>query len=109
MLWVYSLEEIMVEKLCALLGRTEPRDLFDIHYLPTQSELDLAAVSFGLEEKMHSKGLIVADLKEVLERKQGTLSRLWEPRLQGQLLDDLSHLDAVIRETNRLLRQKGIV
>lgn len=109
MLWVYSLEEIMAEKLCALLGRTEPRDLFDIHYLLTQSELDLASVSFRLEEKMLSKGLKTADLKVVLERKQGSLSRLWEPRLQGQLLDDLPHFDAVIRETNRLLRQKGIV
>ena len=109
MLLVYSLEEIMAEKLCALLGRTEPRDLFDIHYLLTQRELDLASLSFRLEEKMLSKELAMADLKEVLERKQGTLSRLWEPRLRGQLLDDLPHLDAVIRETNRLLRQKGIV
>ncbi len=30
---VYSLEEILTEKLCALAGRTEPRDLFDTHFL----------------------------------------------------------------------------
>ena len=27
----YALEEISTEKLCALMGRTEPRDLYDIH------------------------------------------------------------------------------
>jgi hypothetical protein len=58
---------------------------------------------------MISKKLAVAELKEVLVRKQGSLSRLWEPRLRGQLLDDLPHVEAVIRETNRLLRQEGII
>ena len=109
LLLVYSLEEIMAEKLCALLGRTEPRDLFDIYYLLTQRELDLAAVSFKLEEKMLSKDLAVVDLKEVLERKQGSLSRYWEARLQGQLLHELPRLETVIRETNQLLRKEGII
>ena len=93
----------------SVLGRTEPRDLFDIHYLLTQRELDLASVSFRLEEKVISKDLEVAELKEVLERKQESLGRLWEPRLQGQLLDELPHLEVVIREANRLLRQEGII
>ena len=93
----------------SVLGRTEPRDLFDIPYLLTQRELDLASVSFRLEEKVISKDLEVAELKEVLERKQESLGRLWEPRLQGQLLDELPHLEVVIREANRLLRQEGII
>ena len=32
-LQAYSMEEILAEKLCALIGRTEPRDLYDIHYI----------------------------------------------------------------------------
>ncbi len=108
-LHVYSLEEVLAEKLCALLGRTEPRDLFDIHYLLTQGLVDIEAVSFQLEEKMHSKGLRITDLEHVLERKQKTLSRLWGPRLRGQLPDELPHIDAVIRETKRLLREGGVV
>ena len=47
-------------------------------------------------------------LGDVLERKQNTLRRLWEPRLRGQM-PDLPHLDTVIRETNRWLRQSGLV
>jgi hypothetical protein len=39
-----------------------------------------------------------------LARKQSTLGCLWEPRLCGQMAD-LPPLDAVIRETERWLRE----
>jgi predicted nucleotidyltransferase component of viral defense system len=106
-LLVYSPEEILAEKLCALLGRTEPRDLFDVHYMLTNHLADLDAISFRLSEKMAHKGLDVAALEDVLHRKQDTFGRLWEPRLRGQM-PELPHLDAVIRETNRWLRQSGL-
>jgi len=105
---VYSPEEILAEKLCALLARTEPRDLYDVHYLLTHRLADAEAVSFQLSEKMAHKGLNPAALADVLARKQDTLRRLWEPRLRGQM-PDLPHLDAVIRETNQWLRQSGWV
>lgn len=107
-LLVYSPEEILVEKLCALLGRTEPRDLFDVHYMLAHQLVDLQAVSFRLSEKIAFKGLDLTGLVDVLLRKQDTLGRLWEPRLRGQM-PDLPHLDTVIRETNRWLRQSGLV
>jgi len=107
-LLVYSTEEILAEKLCALLGRTEPRDLFDVHYMLTHQLVDLEAVSFRLGEKMAHKGLSPVALEDVLLRKRDTFDRLWEPRLHGQM-PDLPHLDTVIRETNRWLRQSGLV
>jgi predicted nucleotidyltransferase component of viral defense system len=107
MLRVYSLEEILVEKLCALVGRTEPRDLYDIHYLLTEQLVDAEAVSFRLSEKMAHKGLEQTALSDVLARRQDTLRRLWQPRLGGQM-PDLPHLDAAIRETQQWLRQSGL-
>jgi len=104
---VYSPEEILTEKLCALLGRTEPRDLYDIHYMLAHRLADAEAVSFRLGEKMAHKGLDPAVLGNLLARKQTTFQRLWEPRLRGQM-PDLPHFDAVIRETNRWLRQSGL-
>jgi predicted nucleotidyltransferase component of viral defense system len=104
---VYSVEEILAEKLCALLGRTEPRDLYDVHYLLAHGLADAEAVSFRLGEKMAHKGLDPATLADTLARKRATFQRLWEPRLRGQM-PDLPHLDAVIRETNRWLRQSGL-
>jgi predicted nucleotidyltransferase component of viral defense system len=105
---VYSPEEILVEKLCALLGRTEPRDLYDVHYILANHVADVEAVSFRLAEKMVYKGVGLAALEDTLTRKQNTFKRLWEPRLRGQI-PDLPHLDTVIRETNRWLRQSGLV
>ena len=107
-LHVYSPEEILAEKLCALLGRTEPRDLYDIHYMLDHRLADAEVLSFRLGEKMAHKGVDPAALDDVLARKQDTFRRLWEPRLRGQM-PDLPHLDTVIRETNRWLRQGGLV
>ena len=103
-LYCYSPEEILAEKLCALLGRTEPRDLYDIHYLLTHQLVDIESVSIQLDGKMEHKGLNPAHLDNVLTRKSGTLGRLWEPRLQGQM-PELPHIEAVIRETDRWLRR----
>jgi predicted nucleotidyltransferase component of viral defense system len=107
-LTAYSPEEILAEKLCALLGRTEPRDLYDVHHMLSYRLADAEAVSFRLAEKMAHKGLNPTVLADALTRKQNTFARLWEPRLLGQM-PDLPHLDAVIRETNRWLRQSGLV
>jgi predicted nucleotidyltransferase component of viral defense system len=104
----YSLEEILAEKLCALLARTEPRDLYDVHYLLANRLADAQAVSYRLGEKMTHNRLKQAGLGDVLARKQAIFERLWEPRLRGQM-PSLPHLDTVIRETNRWLRQGGLV
>lgn len=105
---VYSPEEILAEKLCALLGRTEPRDLYDVHFILAHDLADAQAVAQRLDEKMAHNKVSRADLASVLTRKQEVLRRLWAPRLQGQI-PDLPHLDSVIRETNRWLRQAGLV
>jgi predicted nucleotidyltransferase component of viral defense system len=107
-LLVYSAEEILAEKLCALLGRTEPRDLYDVHYILEHDLADARAVSYRIDEKMARKKVDRSELGDVLARKQSTLHGLWAPRLQGQT-PDLPQLDTVIRETNRWLRQTGLV
>jgi predicted nucleotidyltransferase component of viral defense system len=107
-LHVYAPEEILAEKLCALLGRTEPRDLYDVHYILEHSLADARAVGQRVDEKMAHNNVARSELENVLARKQETFRKLWEPRLQGQM-PDLPHLDAVIRETNRWLRQAGLI
>ena len=107
-LHVYAPEEILAEKLCALLGRTEPRDLYDVHYILEHSLADARAVGQRVDEKMAHNNVARSELESVLTRKQETFHKLWEPRLQGQM-PDLPHLDAVIRETNRWLRQAGLI
>ena len=101
---VYSLEEILAEKLRSLLTRTEPRDLYDVHYLLTSPLVDIERMVFGIQPKFEAKRLVVSDLRTILNRRQQTFSQLWLPRLQGQM-PDIPPLESVIRETNRILQR----
>ncbi|MGD9093822.1 MAG: nucleotidyl transferase AbiEii/AbiGii toxin family protein [Anaerolineales bacterium] len=42
----YSLEEILAEKLRSLLTRTEPRDLYDAHYILTNQMVDVVNMTW---------------------------------------------------------------
>jgi len=104
MLVVYSMEEILVEKLRSLLTRTEPRDLYDVHYIFTNRMVDIEQTSFSATPKFKAKGLVVEDLRTVLERRRVTFQHLWDKRLNGQMLD-VPDFEKVIRETNRILQR----
>lgn len=99
----YSLEEILVEKLCAIIGRTEPRDIYDAHYLFGLDEIDFSQIPAAFADKAGFKGIEAARLNEVLETKKSTFAGLWKVRLAHQI-KDLPHFDAVLRELNRAIR-----
>ena len=103
-LLVYSPEEILAEKLRSLLTRTEPRDLYDVHYMFTNRLADFENMVFNMRPKFESKGLAVNDLRTILTQRGPTFDRLWEPRLRGQV-PEVPPLENVIRETNRLLQR----
>lgn len=101
---VYSMEEILVEKIRSLLTRSEPRDLYDIHYLLTNRMVDVEQMSFSAAPKFEAKGLNISDLRTVLERRRATFQQLWKGRLSGQM-PEIPELGEVIRETNRVLQK----
>jgi uncharacterized protein len=99
---VYSMKEIMIEKLRSLLSRSAPRDLFDIHFILTHHWVDIEEISFYCPEKFSPKNLLVSDLRTVLVRKEKTFKQYWHQRLDGQM-PEIPEFDSVVRETNRLL------
>ncbi|KPL05566.1 MAG: hypothetical protein AMJ73_00070 [candidate division Zixibacteria bacterium SM1_73] len=103
----YSLEEVLIEKLCALISRTEPRDLYDVHHLFNLESLDHNEVAEGFRAKAESKKIDPRRLSHILKRKEATIAKLWEIRL-AQQVDELPHLDAVTRKINKCLRQHGM-
>lgn len=103
----YSLEEILVEKLCASIGRTEPRDIYDLNYLFGVNGIDFDSVSDAFNEKARFKGIDPARLKESLNEKKDKYARMWESRLEHQI-KELPHLAEVMRELNRNLRKYGL-
>jgi len=104
LLTVYSLEEILAEKLRSLLTRTEPRDLYDTYYMFSHQMVDVENMAFSMRPKFEMKGYVVSDLRTILARRQPTFRQLWEARLRGQM-PEIPPLEDVIRETNRIFKQ----
>lgn len=96
----YSLEEILIEKLCAIIGRTEPRDIYDANFLFGLKEINFYQIPSAFKEKAEFKRIDPGRLSNALERKRPFLTRTWETRLQDQV-KDLPHMEEVLRELNR--------
>ena len=103
----YALEEVLTEKLCALMGRTEPRDLYDVYWLFEWGDVDLSFLPANFAAKCQHKGHDSRQLDEILSRKVGTLDKLWASRLAMQV-PDLPHLNEVLRAVRRHLRALGL-
>ena len=103
-LQIYSLEEILAEKLRSLLTRAEPRDLYDIHYMLDHQMVNVEEMKFSMAEKFTAKGFVISDLNGILEKRDKVFQRLWEGRLRGQM-PEIPPLDTVMRETNRFLQR----
>ena len=100
---VYSLEEVLVEKLCAIIGRTEPRDIYDANFLFSLDEIDFFAIEAGFQEKAEFKGIDPSRLSRVIARKEATFGRMWNNRLEHQI-QGLPHFEEVLRQLKRSLR-----
>lgn len=103
----YSLEEVLIEKLCALMGRTEPRDLYDIYQLFQWGDVDLSFLPHNFAVKCQHKGQNPARLAE-LDDKAGTFEKLWASRLAVQVAE-LPHLDEILRVVKRYLRSLDMI
>jgi len=103
---VYSLNEIVSEKIIALLdpARNEPRDLYDLWHLTTNGYANLAYLTEAVELKIKFRGKELTDVKENLIHKETRLKKLWQARLSSQMIL-LPEFEQVFRATLRELRQ----
>ncbi len=106
---VYSLDEIVVEKVAALTdrARNEPRDLYDVWYLTSEGHVNLADLIPELERKLEFRGRCRAGLGDALARKEKRFRKLWEIRLAAQMAD-LPRFEEVYRSVRRSLRAAGL-
>lgn len=96
----YPLEEIMVEKLVALIGRTQPRDLYDIWYLLEENAVELDFLKSEFAEKARHKGHQPESFIPTWQRKTKQFENLWNQYLAHQIAD-LPKFDGVCRALNR--------
>lgn len=102
---VYSLEEILIEKVVALTdrARNEPRDLYDVWYLTVQENMDLSLILPEINRKLEFRERDLAGMNDELLKKETRLKKLWQTRLSYQMVA-LPHFDEVFRAVKRAFR-----
>lgn len=106
---VYSLEEITAEKMVALMdrARNEPRDLYDVWHLVTESHVDLNHLIGAVEKKLAFRGKKLTDVRGEFKAKEARFKKLWDMRLSAQM-SMLPEFEGVYRLVQRAFRQAGL-
>lgn len=106
---VYSLDEVIIEKTCALFSpaRNEPRDLFDITYLLKEQRINLDFLLQNVNEKLKNKGINFDSVRQEFEKKEKRLEKLWRKRLEQQM-NILPEFEETFRDVKRAFRQAGL-
>jgi uncharacterized protein len=96
----YALGEVLIEKMAALMGRTEPRDLYDFWYLNENEGMDARYYKPEFERKAKNKGHDPATFESKVLAKEKTLEQGWNRKLEDQIYDLPKFID-VFRESKR--------
>jgi len=100
----YQLEEVAIEKMCALMGRTQPRDLYDLWYLFEYEKLDIKSVWQEFECKAKNKGHDPSNFVAKVQSKLNSFKGRWNSSLSNQI-KDLPEFETVVRELNKHFRK----
>lgn len=84
----YSLEEILIEKTTALMGRTIPRDLYDFNYLVEEEGIELRNIYIEFMRKAENKGHNPKEFMDKVMPKMKTFARDWHSSLGKQMTED---------------------
>jgi len=99
----YSLEEIVVEKMAALMGRTIPRDLYDFEYLTNTEGIELQDVFIEFQLKAEHKGQDPKEFVQKVTAKEKIFEKAWTENLSHQI-KGLRKFKDVWRDFNKQLR-----
>ncbi len=100
----YGLEETVIEKMTALMGRTIPRDLYDFEYLTNTEGIDLQDIFYQYQSKAKHKGHNPGEFEEKVTGKEKILEKAWEDNLSHQI-KDLRKFKDVWRDFHKQLRK----
>jgi len=84
----YSLKEVLIEKMSALMGRTIPRDLYDFHYLVEEEGIKLEDVYIEFVRKAENKGHDAKKFLDKVAQKKKTYEKDWQVSLEKQMPKD---------------------
>ena len=100
----YGLNEVVIEKMAALMGRTIPRDLYDFEYLTNTEDIELQDVYYEFQAKAEHKGHNPDEFIEKVNGKKKILEKSWKDNLSHQI-KDLQNFKDVWRDFQKQLRK----
>lgn len=103
----YPLEEVLVEKLRAVMQRMQARDFYDIWYLLEIHKMDVAFYTMEFRAKCESKEIDPADFFNKLEQRLPQYKGRWESSMKDQI-QELPDFDQVVREVMRHVKKLGV-
>lgn len=90
--------------MAALMGRTEPRDLYDFWYLTEHDGIKVSEYKGEFERKAKNKKHDPKQFEEKVMAKEKNFKRDWERKLQNQM-NDLPKFEDVLRESKRHFKE----
>ena len=100
----YSLEEVLVEKMRAIMQRMQARDYYDIWYLLEIHDMDIEFYVNEFQAKCKSKGLDPKQFFNKLEQRKTSYKGRWKQSMADQI-NDLPDFDKVEREVQRHIKK----
>ena len=100
----YGLEEVVIEKMAALMGRTIPRDLYDFEYLTNNEGIELQDIFYEYQSKAEHKGHNPDEFVAKVTAKEKAFEKAWNENLSHQI-KDLQDFKEVWRNFNKQLRK----
>ena len=100
----YKLEEVVIEKMAALMGRTVPRDLYDFEYLTNNEGIELQDVYFEYQRKAEHKNQNPSEFIQKVSAKEKTFEMGWDKNLSHQM-KSLPKFKDVWRDINKQFRK----
>lgn len=85
---VYTLKEVLIEKMVALMGRTIPRDLFDFNHLIEVEGMNLHDIYIEFMLKAEKKGHNPMNFYDKLVNKKEIFKRDWNASLSKQMREE---------------------
>jgi len=106
---VYSLQEIAGEKLRCIIQRLQCRDLYDLHLLFEDADVDVEHAAEVFSQKAQHRDINPAGFEESYQARLIEYRRRWEGELGIHVPGAVPHFDEVERQINRHLRRANLI
>jgi len=106
---VYSLREIAGEKLRCIIQRLQCRDLYDLHLLFEDADVDVEHAAEVFSQKAQHRDINPAGFEASYQARLIEYRRRWEGELGIHVPGAVPHFDEVERQINRHLRRANLI